>query len=320
MCRKIEAYENVGSYMNIPYQTFIFHIAFQVPIRFSVFPPVVLRSILGKELHRLSCVFKGRRCTECSLKYSCAYAVVFETHVEKNTQYLQGRDRASHPFVFTISDSFAEKVDSIKLCFTLIGKGVDYLPYIYYALLRAGKQGIFRERVRFIIQDVTCEGISILEGQEKIAAKPIIRKWSLEPAAHAVSKRIRIDFMTPFRLKVKGVYTSSFLYSDVLTALGRRALLLASLYGDTSGANGLPFDGKGEKVKCVQDIRWVDVDYYSARQKERLRMGGAVGFVEYEGEFDEEELSLLRFGELFHVGKNVSFGLGSMKVRDLTRQ
>ncbi len=58
----------------------------------------------------------------------------------------------------------------------------------------------------------------------------------------------------------------------------------------------------------------MDLNYYSGRQKKVLKMGGVVGNFQLTGVFQPLEQSLLRFGELFHAGKNTAFGLGKYHI------
>jgi len=60
-------------------------------------------------------------------------------------------------------------------------------------------------------------------------------------------------------------------------------------------------------------LRWYDWERYSSRQETRMRLGGLVGEVEFEGEL-AEFLPYLFLGELIHLGKGTSFGLGRYGV------
>ncbi|TMA55202.1 MAG: CRISPR system precrRNA processing endoribonuclease RAMP protein Cas6, partial [Deltaproteobacteria bacterium] len=60
---------------------------------------------------------------------------------------------------------------------------------------------------------------------------------------------------------------------------------------------------------ATSDLRWYDWERYSARQDVRMKLGGFVGRVTYRGDL-QPFLPLLRLGEVVHVGKGTSFGLG----------
>ncbi|MFQ5903237.1 MAG: CRISPR system precrRNA processing endoribonuclease RAMP protein Cas6 [Candidatus Binatia bacterium] len=58
---------------------------------------------------------------------------------------------------------------------------------------------------------------------------------------------------------------------------------------------------------------WHGWERYSARQDTRMKMGGFVGKVEYQGEVSGF-IPLLRLGQRIHVGKGTGFGLGRYVV------
>ncbi len=71
---------------------------------------------------------------------------------------------------------------------------------------------------------------------------------------------------------------------------------------------------KARKIWTIErQLKWVDWERYSARQETRLKMGGFVGRATFEGELGEF-LPYLRLGELIHVGKGTSFGLGQYRI------
>jgi CRISPR/Cas system endoribonuclease Cas6 (RAMP superfamily) len=74
---------------------------------------------------------------------------------------------------------------------------------------------------------------------------------------------------------------------------------------------------RAENIKCADsDLRWYDWERYSARQDTRMKMGGFIGKVVFEGDI-EEFMSLITLGEHVHVGKGTSFGLGKYKIREM---
>jgi hypothetical protein len=69
-----------------------------------------------------------------------------------------------------------------------------------------------------------------------------------------------------------------------------------------------------EEVHPVEEnLRWRDWERFSGRQKTRMKPGGVVGRVRYNGPVGPF-LPYLRLGEYIHVGKNTAFGLGQMVV------
>jgi hypothetical protein len=299
--------------MRISYRQVRILIRFARKVDFKIPPVFIMRSVLGKELRRLVCLFRERRCADCGLKFTCAYSWIFETPIEKTTEVLAGRDRASHPFLMSCDTDPRDTADYFTLNLTLIGKGIEYLPYIYYALVRAGAAGLFKERIPFKVGEVKAAGRSIVEGEDRIDTSWGIETWEPDGEEFADTAAVRVKLLTPLRLKVNGRFAMDFPYGDFIRALERRAEILTGLYGE-----GGRFEAKnsndGPPRITTKNLKWLDLDYYSARQGERLKLGGLVGEFEAAGKFSGRELSLFRFGELFHVGKNVSFGLGRIGV------
>jgi hypothetical protein len=64
-------------------------------------------------------------------------------------------------------------------------------------------------------------------------------------------------------------------------------------------------------------LRWRQWERYSARQRQRVPMGGWVGRVTYRGDF-APLWPWLRLGEWVHVGKHATFGLGQYRIETVT--
>jgi CRISPR/Cas system endoribonuclease Cas6 (RAMP superfamily) len=69
---------------------------------------------------------------------------------------------------------------------------------------------------------------------------------------------------------------------------------------------------KGIKTKETQ-FRWYDWKRYSSRQETKIGMGGFVGEITFVGNL-ALFLPLIRAGEILHVGKGTSFGLGRYEM------
>ncbi len=59
----------------------------------------------------------------------------------------------------------------------------------------------------------------------------------------------------------------------------------------------------------TDNLQWRDWERYSTRQAVRMKMGGLIGDIGYKGNI-EPFMSILQAGEILHVGKGTSFGLG----------
>lgn len=301
--------------LKIPYQKYLFSILFEHDTRLNNFPTFILRSVLGKELRHLVCLFPGRECSVCSLNRQCPYSVLFETPLPKDNTILSGRNFAPHPFILFTPLPNYRRGKRLRFELNLLGQAQDYFPYFYYALKKAGEKGVFMQRMPFRIEDVFWEGKSIMESEDIIHSGLPSSHWVLNDADRdTVHRSLLIEMLTPLRLKKKGRYQQSIDYQTLLDAICYRVRILAGLYGDLpenfSGMAGGEIAPKRENSTLV----WKDFSRYSARQKRRIKLGGLMGVLKVEGVFSSQELSLLRAGELFHVGKNAGFGLGRIQL------
>ncbi len=305
--------------MELAYKIFNFRLRFLTPLYFDVYPAFVFRSLIGMELHRIACAFTDRICDGCSVRAICPYAFMFESPIDKANEAITGRNRAGHPFALFCHDAYQNQVEEIRLELSLFGRGIDYFPYIFHALASAGHKGVLRSRTRYIIVDVDEDGVSLTAKRGKdgsvaeISAGTKARTW-IYGGAEPADRPLTLTLLSPLRLKVDGRYTMDFSADSLFARLFSRARMLSQLYGhinDTSAAAPA-----GNFVIAERKTTWLDLTHYSARQGKKLRMGGALGNFALASGMDRFAMSLLRFGRVFHAGKNPSFGLGVLGYGD----
>ena len=125
------------------------------------------------------------------------------------------------------------------------------------------------------------------------------------------AERITVRFLTPARIKSEGRLTEEPEFHQLTRSLLRR--LSALSYFHCGKRLELDFKGLIERAKRIEraksELRWHDWERYSGRQKQRMTLGGFIGEVTFAGDF-REFLPMLAWGEVLHVGKAASFGLG----------
>jgi hypothetical protein len=127
---------------------------------------------------------------------------------------------------------------------------------------------------------------------------------------------VRLRFVTPARIKVGGDLQTDLSFELLVRNLLRRTSTLAAVHG--SGPMELDYRGLIDRAASVKTRKsrlvWWDLDRYSNRQQTKMKLGGFIGEIDYEGEAIEEFLPLLIAGELLHVGAGTSFGLGRFEI------
>lgn len=304
--------------ISIAYIPVHFYISFSSPAFADNQPLFVLRSVLGKELRSMCCIAHQSKCPECMYNKTCAYAFLFETILEQSNQVVPGRNRASHPYAFTQGQLVIGKsMQEYDFTITLFGKAIDYLPYIYAAFVRAGKNGLFKERVPFTVQKVLVGDKNILVSPEQIDTNvaPYVFEYNLNDSSFNSSFKkgeVLIELKTPLRFKVGGKYSSIFSARDFMGCLFRRLSTLCSLYGNSELDGTYKYTANEQLQLTDKNLQWCENRHYSARQKDDMELGGVTGTFKLAGTFTQSDIKLLEFAHIANSGKNTNFGLGQL--------
>ena len=124
-----------------------------------------------------------------------------------------------------------------------------------------------------------------------------------------------LNYLTPTRITYDGQLHSAPDFHVIIRSLLRRLSILC--YFHCGEELHLDFKGIIERAKQIEmgdkDVRWHDWERYSARQDTRMKLGGFIGRVNYQGDLTEF-LPLIKLGERVHVGKATGFGLGRYQI------
>ncbi len=295
-----------------------------------------LRGGFGHAFKKVVCIKKEKTCEDCLLREKCVYSYVFETPPPSHSEMMGKYPFVPHPFVITPPLEEKRKYhqgETLLFELTLIGKAIDFLPYFIYTFDELGKMGIGRGKGKYQLEEVRAmdiwEGkgenqggeekrkrVLIYSGGEKILRGNFnsISGEDLLPLSFT-SSTLNLLFLTPTRLKYGERLTPQLEFHILVRNLLRRVSLLSYFHWEEE----LDFDFKGliEDSKNVRvlrsDLKWYDWERYSNRQEVRMKMGGFIGPVVFEGDFSPF-IPFLFLGEYVHVGKGTSFGLGKYKI------
>jgi len=299
--------------MVLKYLKLKFSIGFEKTVRADVNPLFVLRSVLGKNLRSMSCISRQSECVSCMFNRKCSYAYVFETIVSKDNEHLPGTEKASHPF--SLSGEPVLNGSEYSFYINLFGNTAEYLPYIYAAFVRAGKDGLFKERAPFSVKDVCVvnengKEESILLSETEIRTDIHVSEWNSETYTEERNGEVLIDIRSPLRFKTGGKYSVDFDAVAFMQCLFRRAKTLCLLYGNTDDEKY--FTDKNRIEIAEKSLRWKDRKHYSVRQQKVIDLGGVVGTVRLKGTFSPFEQALLELNRIVNGGKATNFGLGQI--------
>lgn len=286
-----------------------------------------LRGAFGHMFKRTVCALRSRECAQCMMKETCVYAYVFETPPPADTGVMRKYTAAPHPFVIEPPlerTRLYKPGDRFSFGLVLLGRAVQYLPYFIYTFEELGRTGMGRDKGRFSLLRVSHLG-GDAPHQVYQAGDSMLKKIKPENVQFPVGASentydgdsvLAIDFHTPTRIQFNGSLTIDLDFHVLVRQLMRRLALLAYFHCgiDTSTWDFTGMINAAGRVQTVDSkLFWHDWQRYSNRQKTSMKMGGFLGRITYQGPV-EPFLPLVRAGELCHVGKGTSFGLGKYAV------
>jgi len=294
-------------------------------LRLPEFKGSTFRGALGRMLKQMSCIRRDRDCTCCSISQACSYTYLFETGRYFGKEGLKAAGGVPQPFVLEppIEELKLYPAGSrISFGLVLIGKGVDYLPYFLAVFERMGESGMGKGRGRFQLFRVA-DGIAntTVYEQEKGAVNSRLavvshRDWAEigSESADRTASTCLVRLLTPLRLKQEGSLSRSLNFELLIRAILRRLVYLNQFFGTEElklDFRSLLAQAREVRTESEQ-LQWRDWERYSSRTDRKMKLGGLIGELRFQGEIQPFR-RLLEFGELVHIGKNSTFGLGKYR-------
>lgn len=326
------------------------------PLVLSPWKGSALRGGFGHAFKRLVCI-QPHACRErCQIGNACPYGYIFETAPPEDSEVLSTAQSVSRPFVIHPPDDPRTLIpagERMAFGLTLLGRGVNYLPYFVAVFKELGQVGLGRTRGRYRLlsmdalhpyRDESAPVYRAADERVRDVHLPVTAGEIMAYAATLPADRVTLHFDTPARLKHQGGWVRS---GPPFHVLVRRLLdRISSLsYFHCGQRFETDFRGLVERAAGIEvahsATRWEDWSRFSGRQKQHVRMGGLVGRVTYaspkpvKGHPDasinspqgpvqarpelvegalREYLPLLALGALVHVGKGTVFGNGGYQV------
>lgn len=289
------------------YLAFDCHLDFASPVRFTVNPLFMMRSVIGASLRHTCCLDLDGKCCDCTASGSCVYAQFFEGHSLNDSSGMRMQAYSLHQL-----DAVPLRQSLNEFEFRIIIYGdaaVSFYPYIYLAMVNAGKRGVTKDRIPFEFKVVST---GLTNRSEALSPADSVEEWAEDESAYSpFSGKMRLELVTPLRFQYGGHYGLDFSDMDLFRCLGRRMRAMLTAFGSGEKEWSVGFESVEVSGKR---IRWADYSHYSARQKESMKLGGLLGEIELEGDFSAHDMMILDFAQKFSAGKNVVFGLGNIEI------
>ena len=305
-----------------------------------------LRGTFGHALKQTVCVMNHGDCGRCLVADKCIYPYVFETPAPPDLPILRNQKDAPHPFILDPPLDEAPlgppreqsrrlaAGDEMVFGLTLMGRAIEYMPYLIYAVHEMARRGLGQGRATFELSEVSAldaagerrviytessqrldgAGHDALDLSQLIAAR-LARSLEAGSRGREIDS-LRLRFITPTRIKTRDDLQPQADFALLIRSLLRRISMLLAVHGRQPLE--LDFRGLLERAAAVRtgfsSLRWRDWTRYSSRQQTKMQLGGFIGEVVFEGSGLGDCWPLLIAGEILRVGNGTSFGLGRYEL------
>jgi hypothetical protein len=278
-----------------------------------------LRGALGHALKRLACTIPGESCNRCPFALQCAYAYLFETTPAQSVPDWIKFSSYPRPYLLVpplSPETSHARGDRLQFDILLIGRAASFLPHVVLAFADAGDRGLGSGRARFVVDRVDAFDASgrsepvfrdgVIEGGGTSITLAQLSQAAIPPAGE-----VSLRFVTPLRLEIGGkLCRQEPSFAALADALLRRVGLLYHFHcrGEATGEQLTEPDISRVRQQDA-DLWWHEMERLSTRQQSKVPQGGLLGRITYKG-MPSALLPLLRLGELIHIGKSTTHGLG----------
>lgn len=286
-----------------------------------------LRGGFGLAFRKVVCALKKMECTDCLLKTKCAYPYIFETSPPDSTEILSMDKYEAAPHPFVIEPPLEEKAryypgEKLNFGLLLIGRAVEYLPYFIFSFDILGEMGIGKKRSKFKLNKVTYmheQIYSVANGKiSYVDPATIIIPETLENH-DSLDWLVQLKFCTPARIRYQRNLAVTLEFHILIRNLLRRFMLLHYFHMEKRLLKWEPKEiiAAAYGINIYENnLRWYDWERYSLRQKTRMKLGGLIGTISYQGKL-KPFLPFLQAGEILHAGKGTAFGLGKYCIMEI---
>jgi CRISPR/Cas system endoribonuclease Cas6 (RAMP superfamily) len=302
---------------------FVFEVS--SPIRLPEYAGSTLRGAFGHALRQLACMTREKKCSGCMLASTCPYTTLFEP--QKPTSGSISLSTPPVPYIIEPPVWGARqyaKGETLAFHFTLIGKASDHLPLCIMAWRRAFARGVGAgdgtAELMCVTQESKSSETTVYLPGEAVTEHP--RNTTL--TNNIAPDTVTLEFVTPLRLQENGhaIPPNRLTPRPLLTALLRRASLLVEHYDGKPLYTPTQFAGYAQaanEIKGLVNMEWRDWTRRSSRQQRTMQLGGCMGSWTLTGNL-APFWNTLQLGELLHVGKEASFGLGQYLIQSVPPQ
>ncbi|MCX8038610.1 MAG: CRISPR system precrRNA processing endoribonuclease RAMP protein Cas6 [Candidatus Sumerlaeia bacterium] len=312
---------NVPDLSNFTFASAQIHLTLERPLEIAGWIGSAFRGGLGLMLKKAVCVAPREDCARCVLHHSCTYAAVFDSRRDATDPLYASLKEIPRPFVLEFSRDGLHSAKAVQQTFrlVLIGRAIHSFAYLVYALMQLGEAGLGKQRIQYtidrIIQDTPgfqARSLYDAQSQRQIRDPEFTRGSQFAPASPTgVIPKVRLNFLSPLRVKSGGQMSEHVAFRTLVGSALRRLAQLQYFHCGTPLLLDFPaYLQEAESVPTEnQQVRWVEWERFSSRQKTEMTIGGITGTITY-SRVPAKYLPVLRLAVHTHIGKLSTFGFG----------
>jgi len=252
----------------------------------------MFRGALGVTLKRVVCINPSYTCEGCFSSKQCIYYQFYE---EKNVFHAYRLGIEIQPNNFDFS-------------FYLFENATSSLPYVLSAIKEAAEeQGFGKERKTMKIRQIAVSNNIVYDGK---TFQPLENIVANELKIDSYCPDVELEFTMPLRIKENNKFAKNSV------ALHTLVNNIHSRYRQLKGLAPARMDYRVEGEIVTSNLKFVEMQRYSNRQKKGMSMGGLKGTLKIKG-LDPKSYEYLKIGEIIGAGKQTVFGLGSYIMKEV---
>lgn len=276
-----------------------------------------LRGGMGEMLLRQNCI-GGRDCMHCRFSDACIVYKTLYTRMERSPAFMQGENSVGYLIECENSRTYFQPDSGFFFYLTLFGDNVASFSLYLQAFYQLGQVGLGKQNARYRIDEVrTTQGNLIMRDN-----RVYVENYKTETVCDYVRRRQEelaiagcaneLTFHSPLCLKYQGEFIREFRAEAIFPALFRRVMIMDYFVREYIDHPDL--GGTELPVIVEQSAAMRTVPRFSARKGEKMYLQGIVGKMVF-ADIPDIYIPYLLAGELFHIGKNTSFGFGRYTLR-----
>lgn len=248
----------------------------------NIFTGSAIRGCFGYALKQVVCPFINLKCDNCPKSYNCIFYKIYEN---KNT---------------TPNVRFEVFQNSYDFKFFMFEEMCKIIPYFIVAFENMQSTELGYKKEKFKFKRILLNGKIIYE--DRVLLTKEFR--SLNFRSNFKENNIKVNLKTPLRIKQDGkIVTHSLNLEKFLKGIKWHYNSIKKI------DEKLNYTPKFKEF--TQNLKFVDFDRYSNRQRIKHEFGGVVGELKV-FDLDDEGIWLLEIASIIGAGKSTVFGLGSI--------